>query len=122
MINKCLVNYVDKEVVTKRDLILSLPHKIYSKKNNLDMSKLGTKEKPAVVKVKTEERAYEILEVCKSNGWQIMIGIEPDKNEDISDFERLLNPPKPAVALKIDRNAPCPCGSGKKSKKCCYSN
>ncbi len=22
--------------------------------------------------------------------------------------------------MKIDRNAPCPCGSGKKAKKCCH--
>ena len=26
---------------------------------------------------------------------------------------------KQAVSHKIDRNAPCPCGSGKKYKKCC---
>ena len=26
---------------------------------------------------------------------------------------------EPIKAEKIDRNAPCPCGSGKKYKKCC---
>lgn len=26
-----------------------------------------------------------------------------------------------AVSTKVDRNAPCPCGSGKKYKKCCGS-
>ena len=81
------------------------------------MSKLGTKEKPAVVKVKTEQRALEILTLCDSRGWQVIIGIEA--SEDISDVEKLLNPPKPAVSEKVDRNAPCPCGSGKKYKKCC---
>ncbi len=86
------------------------------------MSKLGTKEKPAVVKVKTQDRAIEILNLCDSKGWQVIVGIEPDEKEDISDVERLLNPPKPAVSHKIERNAPCPCGSGKKSKKCCYAN
>ncbi len=29
--------------------------------------------------------------------------------------------PKPAVSSKIARNEPCPCGSGKKFKKCCGS-
>ena len=29
---------------------------------------------------------------------------------------------KQAVSQKIDRNAPCPCGSGKKYKKCCGRN
>ena len=26
---------------------------------------------------------------------------------------------KPAVSTKVGRNDPCPCGSGKKHKKCC---
>ncbi len=85
------------------------------------MSKLGSKEKPAIVKVRTEERAKEILALCNSRGWQVIIGIEAER-EDISDVEKLLNPPKPIVSTKVDRNAPCPCGSGMKAKKCCYRN
>lgn len=27
----------------------------------------------------------------------------------------------PAQRVKIGRNAPCPCGSGKKYKKCCWA-
>ena len=27
--------------------------------------------------------------------------------------------PQPARAQKVGRNDPCPCGSGKKYKKCC---
>jgi hypothetical protein len=29
---------------------------------------------------------------------------------------------KQAVSTKVERNAPCPCGSGKKYKKCCGEN
>ena len=29
---------------------------------------------------------------------------------------------KPAVSKKVGRNDPCPCGSGKKYKKCCGIN
>ena len=29
---------------------------------------------------------------------------------------------RPAGAVKIGRNDPCPCGSGKKFKKCCLPN
>jgi hypothetical protein len=29
---------------------------------------------------------------------------------------------KQAKSTKVDRNAPCPCGSGKKYKKCCGAN
>ena len=30
--------------------------------------------------------------------------------------------PEPAHSRKISRNSPCPCGSGKKYKKCCGKN
>ena len=44
----------------------------------------------------------------------------PDKPEDMGDVEQALVPPTPAVAApKVGRNEPCPCGSGKKFKRCC---
>jgi len=84
------------------------------------MAKLGSNGNPAVARVKTLERAEEIMALCNERGWKITVGIEPDKPEDISDVERLLNPviikrDKP----KVGRNDPCPCGSGLKFKKCC---
>ena len=33
------------------------------------MSKLGSRDKPAIVNVKTEERAHEILALCNNKGW-----------------------------------------------------
>lgn len=83
------------------------------------MAKLGTKNRPAVVRVQTEARAAEIAEVFESNGWIFILGIEPDKPEDVSDLEKLLNPQRPASSQKVGRNEPCPCGSNKKYKKCC---
>ena len=86
------------------------------------MAKLGSKEKPAVVHVETMERAGEIISLCNKHYWQVIVGIETDKPEDISDIERLLNPPKPITkAITIGRNEPCPCGSGKKYKHCCLN-
>ncbi len=90
------------------------------------MAKLGTKKHPAVVHVQTEARAAEIMGVCNSNGWQVIVGIEPDEPEDISDVERLSGKPTRAVA-SVERVRPvsgndyCPCGSGLKFKKCCQS-
>jgi Predicted metal-binding protein related to the C-terminal domain of SecA len=83
------------------------------------MAKLGTKQKPVMVRVKTQARAMEIVQVCKANGWQFIMGLEPDKPEDISDLQKLLHPPAPIKSTKVGRNDPCPCGSGKKYKKCC---
>ena len=30
-------------------------------------------------------------------------------------------PEEPARSAKVERNGPCPCGSGKKQKRCCGS-
>jgi len=70
------------------------------------MVKLGSHQHPAVVRVQDPIRAQEVLAICHEYGWQVIIGIEPDKSEDISDVEKLLNPPKPILSahLKIGRN------------------
>ena len=88
--------------------------------NDKKTAKLGTKKKPAFVTVQTEERMKEVSSKFEENGWIYEIGLAPDKPEDITDLEILLNPPKTMTAeKKVGRNEPCPCGSGKKYKKCC---
>ena len=83
-------------------------------------AKLGTEKHPAFVHVRTEERFKEITSLFKENGWKYKIELEPDKPEDITDLERLMNPIKPRrVEQKLGRNEPCSCGSGKKYKNCC---
>jgi SWIM/SEC-C metal-binding protein len=84
------------------------------------MPPLGSKKKPITLRVQNLNRANEVAAICDEHGWIYILGIEPDKSEDISDLERLLNPPKPQVKnFDIGRNDPCYCGSGKKYKKCC---
>ena len=83
-------------------------------------AKLGTEKNPALVHVRTEERFKEITSLFKEKRWKCKIKLEPDKPEDITDLERLLNPIKPRrVEQKPGRNEPCSCGSGKKYKNCC---
>ena len=82
--------------------------------------KLGTKKNPAAVNVKTKKRMKEVTRIFEKNGWEYTIELDPDKPEDVSNLEMLLNWPKPReVEKKVGRNDPCPCGSGKKYKKCC---
>lgn len=88
------------------------------------MATLGTSKKPAIVRVATEEKANEVYKLCDSNGWEVIIGIEPDKPEDLSDVQRLLgvkveNTKTIVNEVQIGRNDPCLCGSGKKYKRCC---
>jgi SWIM/SEC-C metal-binding protein len=83
-------------------------------------AKLGTEKNPAVVHVPTDDRFKEIAKLFEEKGWEYRVLLEPDKPEDISDMERLLNPLKPQrVEKKLGRNEVCSCGSGKKYKHCC---
>jgi SWIM/SEC-C metal-binding protein len=85
------------------------------------MSKLGSKNKPARVRVQTEERGVELVSLCNVKGWQVIVGIEPDKPENIDDIKKLEEGVKTSANFDRtqSRNAPCPCGSGKQYKRCC---
>lgn len=73
------------------------------------------------VRVQTQERAMEILSLCDERGIKVIVGVEPDKPEDISGLERLNNSNVKRNNPEVGRNDPCPCGSGKKYKKCCLN-
>lgn len=98
------------------------------------MAKLGTEKKPIRFRVQTEEKLQQIAYLCDQNGWIFIGGYEPNEPEDICEIEYMLNPKafssQPRMgnsdsitvayeSPKIGRNEPCPCGSGKKYKKCC---
>ncbi|QVL47005.1 MAG: SEC-C domain-containing protein [Thiocapsa sp.] len=86
------------------------------------MAKLGTEKRPIICRVHSDERAQYVAEICAEHGWHYIIGFERDQPEDLSDLERMLNPIKPVHTDKVGRNDPCPCGSGKKYKKCCVAS
>ena len=81
--------------------------------------KLGTKNKPAIVHVKTLARAKQIISICNENGWHHIVGIEPEKTENISNINQLYGQPIPGSNKMVGRNQLCRCGSGLKYKKCC---
>ena len=62
------------------------------------MAKLGSEKRSAIIRVKTEARAVEIISICNDSGWQVIAGLEPDEPEDISDVEQLLNSRTPNKA------------------------
>ena len=84
------------------------------------MARLGSRKQPVVLRVRTQERAAELFVMCQELGVHVIVGVEPGKPEDITDLDRILNPQEPIrVENRIGRNDPCPCGSGRKAKKCC---
>ena len=87
------------------------------------MARIGTRAQPAIARVQTLERAEALTLFCQEAGVVCIVGVESDKPEDISDIERALSPPQPVLAAPtVGRNEPCPCGSGRKFKKCCDGN
>jgi SWIM/SEC-C metal-binding protein len=85
------------------------------------MAKLGSKKNPLILRVADETKVDDIAAICHENGWHFMLGFEPDEEEDLSDLERKLVPPTEFREMKVGRNDPCWCDSGKKYKKCCGS-
>ncbi len=80
------------------------------------MAKLGTTKRPAVARVRTHKRAVEIIGLCHEHDIKAIVGIEPDKAEDISDVEMALSRLKAEVAdARIGRQKPFPSDSNKYS-------
>jgi hypothetical protein len=77
-----------------------------------------------VVRVRSIEEAEEIVGLARERGWKVIVGVEPDQFEDLSDLHKLMRAEvkpeaKPRLPPKINGNDYCPCGSGKRFKKCC---
>ncbi len=85
---------------------------------------LGSYNKPAVVRVQTEERALEITRLCNEHEWIVFAGIEPEEPKNIDDVNWLLKhhstkPKTYSGPMKIGPNDYCSCGSGLKYKHNC---
>jgi SWIM/SEC-C metal-binding protein len=108
----------NREQLAIKTLHRSLPALIGSgqKERGGKMAQIGAKKKPIIVRVQTQEAAQYVMQRCTEHGWEVIVGIEPDKPEMLADLERALHHPIPVHVEKTGRNAPCPCGSG---KKCC---
>ncbi len=78
-------------------------------------------EKTLILRTTRPERAAELLAQCEELGYKAIVGVEPDKPEDITDLQRALQHRKTRITQSsfVPRNAPCPCGSGSKYKNCC---
>jgi len=84
--------------------------------------RLGTDKAPAQISVQTEARKEELIKVFTENGWASQIVVNADQDENIRDLEILQERTEVTQAestKQANRNDPCPCGSGKKYKKCC---
>ena len=83
-------------------------------------ARLGTEKNPAVLIVNTQERKTELEKEFLDNGWFCHTKLDNELPEDTSALQYLRGIPKTVTLDTIPgRNTPCPCGSGKKYKKCC---
>lgn len=51
---------------------------------------IGSNNRPAILRVQSEERAQEVTTICASHGIQFILGIEPDKPENIFDLKKAI--------------------------------
>ena len=70
------------------------------------MAKVGSDKRPAVVRVRTMPKGKEIVALCEKHHWKVIVGIEPDQPEDLSDIDLLVRgpagePPAPRAAPRI---------------------
>lgn len=79
---------------------------------------LGSNENPLWLRVQTLEQADAMIMFCNRLGLLASASVDPDQPPDISDLRKVLGLYQ-RVSNKVPRNAPCPCQSGKKYKKCC---
>jgi hypothetical protein len=61
------------------------------------MAAIGTKHRPAVLRVHSQQRAQEVVDYCQASGIHAVVGVEPSLPEDLRDLERALKPPKPVT-------------------------
>jgi uncharacterized protein YecA (UPF0149 family) len=77
------------------------------------MYPLGSEQRPVIVKVRSQERAEKVAEICDKYDLRFIIGLE--LTEDISDLKKAIKERMtPATPYDL-----CPCNSGKKYKFCC---
>ena len=67
-----------------------------------------------------EDTVRQILSVMPRRDVTQRVQVAKPTSEGYGDGKQIVK--KPAVSQKIGRNDPCPCGSGKKYKKCCGMN
>jgi len=67
------------------------------------MAKLGSDKRPAVVRVQTMPKGEQIVALCERHHWKVIVGIEPNQPEDLSDIDLLLCGPVAAPPRHIGR-------------------
>lgn len=128
-----------EEAVTKPILLLSLDRKWIDHLNDMEVLREGIGlrawgQKDPLVEYKIEafelfeeliihvtEEALEAIHRATLVETSDIPPIEPPKSITYNTPEAALNPPAATAPQKAGRNDECPCGSGRKYKKCCMT-
>lgn len=87
------------------------------------MASLGSKRRPIRVRVATDEQLQIVAETCARGGLQFIAELAQGLPPQLEELELALASRQPAAPqLHIGRNESCPCGSGRKFKKCCIGS
>jgi len=97
------------ESLAKTDLLLKEYLKFLKKDKSSDMKEI-------VKSFELVEKAEEVIIDCIG---RIAVGLKDSRVRKAREIAKFVESPHQARSGKVERNAPCPCGSGKKFKKCC---
>lgn len=121
-------------IITKLTTYLKDPHKEDTDFNGIlvsnliDLNKVHpiSNELIDIVRGLFQDKIINPVHVGDVEDFEIYLGIRKKRDkprDDISLREHFLEdsfPQEPIISNKVGRNKPCPCGSGKKYKKCCW--
>ena len=97
------------ESLAKTDLLLKEYLKFLKKDKSSDMKEI-------VKSFELVEKAEEVIIGCIG---RIAVGLKGSRMRKARETAKFVESAHQARDSKVGRNAPCPCGSGKKFKKCC---
>lgn len=66
------------------------------------MAKLGSSKRPAIVRVNCDAHAQEVMSLAEYAGVKIIVGVEPDKPENIFDLKKALKAKKCKFKFSFD--------------------
>lgn len=110
-----------EEVRERADIAERLADVCEEQGHGQEAAELRRQAERSVTTVKTSPTVSSVGKVLRQKT-QIKFGgagLPLSELSNVAAMRRGASPPAPAIRQKIGRNEPCPCGSGKKFKKCC---
>lgn len=110
------IEFIEEEIIFKKSI--RFKHQKFTRLRseiNDELAKIGELSTYIIEGGKNDENKYDTSVL--DDYFDFNNEVEDEDNSMVFDENRIIEPVR--VEIKVGRNEPCPCGSGKKYKKCC---